>query len=98
MEQKNKFLRATRIFERLFWNRNDRNKSAGCVQVILYENGGSMMNRVSGNPFIIPEAFGRFLYGYSKSLGLDIAEVLTRVINTAHDAYEDNTEVEHEFR
>lgn len=98
MSKRGRFLLSTRIFEGLFWNKTDGNQRADCVQVILCGFGDSMLNRVTGNAFIIPEKFGEFLYGYSKSLGLDIAEVLTRVINAAHDAYEDNTEVEHEFK
>lgn len=97
MRARKAFLFACSVFEKLFWNRIANDKK-DCVQVILFGCEDSVMNRVCGNPFIIPENIGRFLYGYASSLGLDIAEILTRVINSAHESFEDDVEVEHEFK
>lgn len=97
MEARKAFLLANNLFEKLFYDRTDSKEREDCVQIVLFWHDGDMLNKVRGNPHMVPEAIGRFIYGYAKSLNLDIAEVLTKLIMTAHEAQKTDVEVEHEF-
>lgn len=98
MDSKKAFLLATNVFEKMFYDRTDSKEREDCVQIVLFWHDGDMLNKVRGNPHEVPEAIGRFIHGYAKSLNLDIADVLTRLIMSAYESFKNDVEVEHEFK